>query len=202
MMQSYVQFRFSKALYLLIFLLVISPSVIVFPGSVEAFPFGREKEKQLEEARWNKVPSIVKSCPKRKLRAVGNTILSANALLLLGTGDNAFPALISSMVASKIITETNDIIDDKHADAGSLKAFIGVTSSGIASLMGWLLKRMTMDQTENNNINSEGVKTEETVAEKANNIENPLLKAFLLLGSRGMELTGGILLIFVQLMNM
>merc|ERR1711976_1063080 len=118
------------------------------------FPFGREnKEKQLEEARWNKVPTIVKSCPKRKLRAVGNTMLSANALLLLNTGDNAFPALISSMVASKIIVETNDIIDDKHADGGSLKAFIGVTSSGIASLMGWVLKRMTMDQTINKNTN-------------------------------------------------
>ncbi|GFH51954.1 predicted protein [Chaetoceros tenuissimus] len=201
-MQSHVKFRFSKAFYLLIFLLVISPSVIVFPSSVQAFPFGREKEtKQIEEARWNKVPTIVKSCPKRKLRVVGNTMLSANALLLLGTGDNAFPALISSMVASKIIAETNEIIDDKHADAGSLKAFIGVTSSGIASLMGWLLKRMTMDQTENN-ANSEGAKTEETVAEKANKIENPLLRAFLLLGSRGMELTGGILLIFIQLMNM
>lgn len=201
-MQSHVQFRFPKALYLLIFLLIISPSVIVFPTSVEAFPFGRERKNEIEEARWNKVPTIVKSCPKRKLRTVGNTMLFANALLLLDTGDNAFPALISSMLASKIITETNDIIDYKRADGGSLKAFIGVTSSGIASLMGWVLKRMTMDQTENSNANSEGRKIEETVAEKANKIENPLLRAFLLLGSRGMELTGGILLIFVQLMNM
>lgn len=151
-------------------------------------------------------------------RGVANTLLLGNTILLLfgeriarlclGHKDAhaihtttrtravrntnvAFPVLISSMIASKIIVETNDSVS---FDGGSLKAFVSVFFSGIASLNGWLLKQITEGEDTDPAAASN---TSSSIAEGRN---WSMLRVYLVMGSRGTELTGGMILAFIHLM--
>ena len=115
---------------------------------------------------------------KTKARYVANSLIFANTCALLH-GDLALPTLISSTIVSKIVVETND---DDINDGATFNAYISLFFSGIASLNGWLLREARTGSGEKNSMNA--------------------LQILLLLGSRGMELVGGFLLAFHQLMRL
>ena len=74
---------------------------------------------------------------KRKLRYSAHAVIFANTCLLLkGDIDMALPILITSMIASKIVSETNDMYEDKNADGAAFKAFISLSSSALAFSFG------------------------------------------------------------------
>lgn len=95
----------------------------------------------------------------------------------------ALPSLGASMIASKLIHETNE---SHISDGSSFKVFLSLFFSGVASLNGWLLRTIT----KSNAIVEDYKK------------EMSLLHTLLILGSRGMELVGGTLLIFVYFISL
>jgi hypothetical protein len=117
---------------------------------------------------------------KTKARHVANGLIFGNTCALL-KGRLALPTLISSMVVAKIVEETNDYERD---DGATFNGYVSLIVSAIASLNGWLLRE---------------VRTRSGEKEGATLI---FLHTFLLLGSRGMELVGGFILAFSQLMRL
>ena len=136
---------------------------------------GFEGARRIEETREK---------TRRKSRRVAKGMILGNSVMLLH-GNLALPSLASSMIATKVIVETNN---DKVSDGGSLKAFVSVFFSGMASLNGWLLKRVEAlsERGPDGNARPKGT----------------FLHACLLMGSRGMELFGGTLLAFIYLLSL
>ena len=138
-------------------------------------------EKTLETRRAHELEKERKIKISKRTRSAANTVIFCNTGLLL-KGGNAFPTFVSSMIAAKAIHDTNDI--NRVDDNGTFKAYLSLIFSGTAALNRWLMRRTQPAGWEEDNLR-EG---KETTREQAS----------LLFWSRGMELAGGFILLFVN----
>jgi len=142
--------------------------------------------KTLEARRAHELEKERKIKISKRTRSAANAVILCNTGILL-KGGNAFPTFVSSMVAAKAIHDTNDM-DRVVDDNGTLKAYVSLIFSGIAALNRWLMRRTQPAGWEENNVR-EG---KETTREQAN----------LLFWSRGMELAGGFILLFINFVTL
>jgi hypothetical protein len=145
-------------------------------------PIGIFKDEKWMEARQlSELQSQRMEKIRKNTRSVAHASLFCNTGLLIN-GGMAFPTFISSMVAARLVHDTNQ---DQEHDMGTLKVYVSLIFSGIASLNGWLLRQ-----------------TQPRMLERDNTAEFSLLQINLLFWSRGMELTGGFLLLFLQFLQL
>jgi len=133
------------------------------------------------------VASLRKKKINRNARFTANSMIACSTGMLL-KGNFAFPSLIISTIASKIVVETN--ADLEQGDMGSFLCSISFIFSGVAALNGWLLKRVNLQPKDALLANNETSCSSDRT-----------LNALLLLGSRGMELTGGTILLLIQILQ-
>ena len=117
---------------------------------------------------------------QKKARIYAKVLMYGNTYLLL-KGNMALPALATSMIATRLLEEDAN----GQFDSTSFKVFVSFCFSGLASLSGWLL----------NTLNEQGLSV------SRNKKEMTFLHALLVLGSRGMELVGGTLLLFLNILK-
>lgn len=172
-------------------------------------PFRRPSSQIVKKENYGLSSKLKSLSAPDNVRSVANTMLWTNSAMLLH-GDLAFPTLVSSMISSKLVAETNQTMNKSDPDGASWKAFISLFFSGVASLNGWLLRSIAMKKNMHHQVkgkdypgNPNENKFEEgtmSLLEQSTMIENETLRSILLFGSRGMELTGGIMLLFLHLM--
>ena len=138
-------------------------------------------EKTLETRRAHELEKERKIKISNRNRSAANAIIFCNTGLLL-KGGNAFPTFVSSIIAAKAIHDTNDV--NSVDDSGTLKVYVSLIFSGTAALNRWLMRRTQPAEWEEDNLR-EG---KDTTREQAS----------LLFWSRGMELVGGFILLFIN----
>ena len=155
----------------------------IYAHYAEGF-FCNEKEKEKELSVMT-ISSFLeeRETLARQSRKLAHGLLIGNTCALL-KGNLAQPTLVSSALVVKILYETDDYSSDDDGTT-AWKAGISLFFSAIASLNGWLLREVRARS-----------------AEKAAGVPSNLVHTLLLLGSRGMELVGGFLLAFIQMMQL
>ena len=106
-------------------------------GSVTNEQLERQRcERELERKQKRK-QAQERIQAEERLRFSAHAIIFANTFLLLtGVTAMALPTLITSMIALKIVSKTNDMHLGENADGATFKAFISLSSSALAFSFG------------------------------------------------------------------
>jgi len=181
----------SHILFYYLFILCSTSNIAQGHGWELTYPNGMFSSRKQVLANKDKEVAQVALLRKKKIhrnaRFTANSMIACSTGMLL-KGNFAFPSLILSTIASKIVVETN--ADLEQGDMGSFLCSISFIFSGVAALNGWLLKRVNLQPKDAPLANNETSCSSDRT-----------LNALLLLGSRGMELTGGTILLLIQILQ-